>query len=199
MAGNESRNEGETETTPVGEIDVEEVGCEEEASETLEGHSPPVDYDTTLPPEEEADLDRTLADPDAVAPSAAATRHAPPGLGPAGGGFGGSEAPIKRALRIGTRNGLTITSLKRPPGVAASTSDHHRDQRTSFAADMSNGSSPTPEMDRTARQIATRLGHPEFRAGNLRVTLHGYRVQLLWRTDIGGNHFNHVHVGVRML
>ena len=190
MTGTGPYDEGEVETTSVGEVDVEEVGCEEEARETLEGDSEPVDYDTTLSREEEAELDRTLDE-------VGAAKAAPPGLGPPGGSFGGSEAPIKRAMRIGTRNGLVITSLKRP--TASSTSDHSPGQLTSFAADMSNGSSPTPEMDRTAQQIAARLGHPEFRAGNLRVTLHGYRVQLLWRTDIGGNHFNHVHVGVRMV
>jgi hypothetical protein len=99
-------------------------------------------------------------------------------------------------MAIATRNGLTITSTKRSSG--ATTSDHHVSQKRSSAADMSNGSSPTPQMDKTCREIATLLGHPEFRAGNLRVTLHGYRVQLLYRTNIGRNHFNHVHVGVRV-
>jgi hypothetical protein len=199
MAGTEPRNEGAIEPTSVGEVETEELGCEAEAGETIEGRSEPVDYDTTLSPDEEAELDRTLVDPDAEDAEAAAPRHTPRGLGQPGGGFGGSEMPIKRAMRIGTRNGLIITSTKRPPGRVNPDSDHHRDQRKAFAADMSNGSSPTPEMDRTARQIATRLGHPEFRAGNLRVTLHGYRVQLLWRTHIGGNHFNHIHVGVKMV
>lgn len=27
----------------------------------------------------------------------------------------------------------------------------------------------------------------------------GYRIQILWKTNVGGNHFNHVHVGVRKL
>jgi hypothetical protein len=27
----------------------------------------------------------------------------------------------------------------------------------------------------------------------------GLRVQCIWKTDIGGNHHNHVHVGVRPL
>lgn len=199
MGRTEPRNEAEIERTSVGEVETEEIGCEDEALETVEGRSEPVEYDTTLSPDEEAELDRTLVDPDEDDAEAPPTRHTPRGLGQPGGGFGGSEMPIKRAMRIGTRNGLVITSLKRPPGRVDPDSDHHRDQRTAFAADMSNGSSPTPEMDRTARQIARLLGHPEFRAGNLRVTLHGYRVQLLWRTDIGGNHFNHVHVGVRMV
>ena len=33
-----------------------------------------------------------------------------------GGGFAGSEAPILRAVRIGKRNGLTVTSMKRSSG-----------------------------------------------------------------------------------
>lgn len=27
----------------------------------------------------------------------------------------------------------------------------------------------------------------------------GYRIQILWKTNVGGNHYNHVHVGVRKL
>jgi hypothetical protein len=113
-----------------------------------------------------------------------------------GGGFSGSEAPVRRAIQIGTANGLTVTSTKR--SGLSSTSDHHVSQRRAFAADLSNGSSPTPQMDRTAREIATVLGHPDFRAGVLSVTHGSARVQLLWRTNVGGNHFNHVHFGVRM-
>ena len=40
-----------------------------------------------------------------------------------GGGFGGSEAPIRRAIRIAQRNGLVVTSLKRNSGSTGS--DHH--------------------------------------------------------------------------
>lgn len=189
--GTEPLDEGKVETMSIGEVDVEEVNCEEATEDTIEGRAEPVDVDTTLPPEQEDELDEMLS-PDA--PAALAT---PQALGELGGGLGGAENPVKLAMSIGKRNGLTITSTKRTSGNA--TSDHHVSQRTSAAADMSNGSRPTPAMDKTAREIATLLGHPEFRAGNLRVHIRGYRVQLLWRTDIGGNHFNHVHVGVRVL
>ena len=184
-------DDGET----VGEIDVDEETCEAVTEATIEGDAEPVSEAAALAPEEEAELDRMLGEPEVAAGREAAS--APVGLGPLGGGLGGSEKPIKRAMRIGIRNGLVITSAKRTTGSA--TSDHHVSQTRSSAADMSNGSAPTPEMDRTARQIATLLGHPTFRAGNLVTTLHGYRVQLLYRTDIGGNHFNHVHVGVRVV
>jgi hypothetical protein len=53
-------------------------------------------------------------------------------------------------------------------------------------------------MDRTAAQIAAALGTPGWRGGVLNARCNGYRVQLLYRTNIGGNHFNHVHVGVRV-
>jgi hypothetical protein len=192
MAGTEPRNEGQIEKTSVGEVDVEEVGCETATEATIEGRAEPVSEGARLAPPEEAELDEMLRD----AKATGAAKAVPPGLGRRGGGLAGSEKPIERAMAIGTRNGLTITSAKRSSGAA--TSDHHVSQKRSSAADMSNGSNPTPQMDKTCREIATLLGHPEFRAGNLRVTLHGYRVQLLYRTNIGGNHFNHVHVGVRV-
>jgi hypothetical protein len=113
-----------------------------------------------------------------------------------GGGFFGSEAPVRRAMRVATNNGLTITSTKRSSG--SSGSDHHLSQGKSFAADLSNGSSPTPEMDRVARAIAAMLGRPDFREGVLNISHGPVRAQLLWRTHVGGNHFNHVHFGVRI-
>ncbi len=113
-----------------------------------------------------------------------------------GGGFAGSEAPVRRAIKIARSNGLTVTSTKR--SSLSTGSDHHVSQTRAFAADLSNGSSPTPQMDRTAHQIAAALGHPNFRAGVLSVTRGRVRAQLLWRTHVGGNHFNHVHFGVRM-
>lgn len=118
------------------------------------------------------------------------------GLGPVGGGWGGAQHPIDRAQAIGRRNGLQVTSRKRSTGSPGS--DHHTSQRRSDAVDLSNGSSPTPQMDRTAAQVAALLGVPGWRGGVLSRTVNGYRVQLLYRTSVGGNHFNHVHVGVRV-
>lgn len=109
-----------------------------------------------------------------------------------GGGWGGSETPVLRAIAIARRNGLTITSRKRSWG--STRSDHHTSQRHSYAADMSDGSSPTPGMDQTARQIAAALGRPGWRAGILNVRASGMRAQLIWRWT---GHFNHVHFGVR--
>ena len=174
------------ETEVVGELEVEEVACEDHAAEHADG----LETETELSADEESALDSALEG------ESVAGERAAGGLGPPGGGWCGSQAPVQRAMRIGSRNGLRITSTKRSSG--SSGSDHHTSQRCSFAADMSNGSAPTPEMDRTAQQIARLLGYPNWRGGVLTVRQNGYRVQLLWRTNVGGNHFNHVHVGVRV-
>lgn len=111
-----------------------------------------------------------------------------------GGEWGGAADPVKRAIAIGHDNRLTVTSLKRSSGNVGS--DHHISQTTSYAADMSNGSSPTPQMDATAATIAARLGRPGWKGGEiLTIVDDRVRVQLIWRTT---GHFNHVHIGVRI-
>jgi hypothetical protein len=178
----------DTDQLSIGELDTEEPACEDRTQALLEA-------DVVVTAEEEDELDRWFEETEADEQEEGT---APNGLGPMGGGFAGTAKPGKRAMRIAARNGLTVTSTKRNFG--STDSDHHISQTTSYAVDMSNGGSPTPQMDRACHQIAKRLGHPEFRAGNLVVQIHhGYRVQLLYRTNIGGNHFNHVHVGMRKL
>lgn len=109
-----------------------------------------------------------------------------------GGGWGGSSHTVDRCVAIGRRNGLKLTSRKRSslsPG-----SDHHTSQKRADACDLSNGSSPTPAMHRTAREIAAAVGQPGWKGGYLTVPCNGLRMQLIWNTS---GHYNHVHVGVR--
>ncbi len=114
-----------------------------------------------------------------------------------GGGWGGSEAPARRAIPIGSRNGLVVTSLKRSTGSTGS--DHHVSQRQSFAVDLSNGTAPTPQMLRTARQLAAALGYRWPANGYLQTatTAAGYRAQLIYNSSVVPDHQNHVHFGVR--
>ena len=114
-----------------------------------------------------------------------------------GGGWGGSEAPARRAIPIGSRNGLTVTSLKRSSGSTGS--DHHVSQRQSFAVDLSNGTAPTAQMLRTARQIAAAMGYSWPANGYIHTprTARGYRAQLIYNSSVVPNHHNHVHFGVR--
>jgi hypothetical protein len=181
----------EEESQSTGGLEVEELDCEEGTAAVLNGEAEA--------PSEEAELS---AEDQQALESAPDGEDWPPdlfaggGLGAPGGGWGGATAPVNRAEAIGQGNGLQVTSRKRSSGEP--TSDHHTSQKRSDAVDLSNGSSPTPQMDRTAAQIAALLGTPNWQGGNLRTTMNGYRVQLLYKTNIGGNHFNHVHVGVRM-
>jgi hypothetical protein len=52
-------------------------------------------------------------------------------------------------------------------------------------------------MDALARSLAKRFDIPWSGAGLVNATHGGYRYQLIYRTNLGGNHFNHVHFGVR--
>jgi hypothetical protein len=67
---------------------------------------------------------------------------------------------------------------------------------------MSNGTAPTPEMDKLADAIADKFGFTvnDNHVYNFpSVTRKGFRIQLGYRTMVGGNHFNHVHCGVRLV
>jgi hypothetical protein len=114
-----------------------------------------------------------------------------------GGGWGGSEVPARRAIPIAARNGLTVTSLKRSSGSPGS--DHHVSQRSAFAVDISNGTSPTSGMLRTAKQIAAAMGYSWPSNGYLQTprTRLGYRAQLIYNSSVVPNHHNHVHFGVK--
>jgi hypothetical protein len=114
-----------------------------------------------------------------------------------GGGWGGSEVPARRAVPIAARNGLTVTSLKRSSGSPGS--DHHVSQRSAFGVDVSNGTSPTPGMLRTARQIAAAMGYGWPSNGYLQTprTRLGYRAQLIYNSSVVPNHHNHVHFGIK--
>ena len=83
------------------------------------------------------------------------------------------------------------------PTNTGGVSDHQGPGNVAWAADISNGGSPTPEMDKLARALAKRFNIPWSGSGLVNATHGGYRYQLIYRTMQGGNHFNHVHFGVR--
>lgn len=114
-----------------------------------------------------------------------------------GGGWGGSYAPATAVARVGERFGLVPTSQKRDTKMTSSgnTSDHWVGSKNAYAYDLGGSVS---EMDRAARAITQRLGIP-YKSGPLvaAVTRNGLRYQILYRTNVGGNHFNHIHIGVK--
>jgi len=76
-------------------------------------------------------------------------------------------------------------------------SDHKGPPERAWATDISNGQEPTPEMDELAEKLATCFGIPWEGSGLVNHTANGYRMQLIYRTNEGGNHYNHVHFGVK--
>jgi hypothetical protein len=78
----------------------------------------------------------------------------------------------------------------------APTSDHSVTQTSSWATDLAvrGIQRPTPQTEEAARRVAAALGHPGWTGGDLKVTIDGYRFQILWKV---AGHFNHVHIGVR--
>jgi hypothetical protein len=123
------------------------------------------------------------------------------GLAAPGGGWGGSYNIARSMMEIARGQGLSVMSEKRETKMTASggVSDHWQGSKDAYAYDLSNGQSPTPEMDETARRLARLLGVNYDGKSELVLTktIGGYRYQILYRTSVGGNHFNHVHVGVR--
>jgi hypothetical protein len=78
-------------------------------------------------------------------------------------------------------------------------SDHAGPPNVKWAADMSNGGGPTPEMDRLAAALAKRFDIPWSGHGLVEATHNGVRYQLIYRYSDAqaGDHFDHVHFGVK--
>lgn len=94
---------------------------------------------------------------------------------------------LSRMFGLGATSGRTNHSLYTVDG---NLSDHG----TGAAIDVSNGSSPTPQMDAAWQWLANTLGA----GGAWRESYSGGAIkQMLYRTSIGGNHFNHIHVALQ--
>lgn len=119
-------------------------------------------------------------------------------------------------LPIARECGIRITPLQvqqanaaHGPTVSGSRSDHQGPPEQAWAADMSNGAGPTPQMDRLARALIDKFDLPDQadptatsgeNPGNLvEKTAGDFRYQLIYRSLVGGNHYNHVHFGVRRI
>ena len=114
-----------------------------------------------------------------------------------GGGWGGSKNiaySLTRAL------GLTATSEKRDRKNTSTggVSDHWTGSKNAYARDMGGSVSA---MDNAAVRLARSLGiaYKKGQALVATVNRNGYRIQVLYRTNVGGNHFDHIHVGVRRI
>jgi len=119
-----------------------------------------------------------------------------------GQGWGGSEGFIKSA-HGDLPDGFAITSAKRDRQHTKSggTSDHWSGNTNAYAHDIGWGSSqPTSASDAYASRIVAALGGPAnwgATGGNFKGSRDGYNYQVIYRSNVGGNHFNHIHFGAR--
>lgn len=127
----------------------------------------------------------------------------------AGGGWGGSEGLI-RSIALPAMRGTSLQATgkrEQPSPVAGTRSDHYVGNKNAFAYDMSDGSNPTPGMDTVASRIVASLGGPRNwgkTGGNFKKVITSsdgrkWAVQVIYRSQVGGNHNNHVHFGAHLV
>ena len=86
--------------------------------------------------------------------------------------------------------GLSVTS-----GLYGREGDLGSDHSWGGAIDVSNGSSPTSQMDSAWFWLTRVLGGAKA-GGFIENYTSGAIKQMLYRTNIGGNHFNHIHLAL---
>jgi len=116
------------------------------------------------------------------------------------GKWGSAEAACKRITRRCAQAGLVVKSAKRAKLYITSgrISDHSYECKACYAQDWFG---LKWQMDLAAQNIARDLGKSGYDGTtelNLTVTVDGYRIQVLYRTLVGGDHFGHIHVGARL-
>lgn len=82
-------------------------------------------------------------------------------------------------------------------------SDHASGNGADFGMVLNGGTNDGPVGDRIAASAFLAAGLPReeaisrARAGGAQtIVTNGIRVQIIWKSDVGGNHHNHVHVGL---
>ena len=112
------------------------------------------------------------------------------------GAWGGSK-PI--ATKLTTDLGLTVTSGKRQRKLTASggISDHWVGNKNAYAFDLGGS---VENMDQAAAKLLTKFGD-KWDGGEVvrNFNVGKFRVQILYRTNVGGNHFDHIHIGVKKI
>ncbi len=103
----------------------------------------------------------------------------------------GEKMSIPAVWRANDSHGSTVTGSR---------SDHQGPPSFAWAVDIfdpSDPHGPTEKKDRMAQALAAAYGIPWNGSGLVNRTVNGLNIQLIYRTQTGGNHFNHIHFGVR--
>ena len=89
---------------------------------------------------------------------------------------------------------VAAANSRHGPTVTGGASDHEGPPEKAWAADLHG---TTQQMDQLANDLANYFGMNWDGSGVVETTKGGNRYQMLYRTLVGGNHFTHVHFGVR--
>lgn len=121
---------------------------------------------------------------------------------PTGGAWNGSKVVVQNLTREAkAKTGVRVNSSKRTTQrtVDGNISDHATICRACYAEDLVG---TVGQMDAAAVIIARHFGVKGYRKGTTLVVtgkvVNGFRIQVLYRTQIGGNHDDHIHVGARL-
>ncbi len=130
-------------------------------------------------------------------------------VGATGGGEGGNwGGSLPKLLSILPMGNWKASSLKRATQSTRSgfMSDHYEGNKIAYAADFglnstfgSNSQEATNFAIKVAQRVDPSVTSWEPYIGNSfkKQTPDGFRVQIIWKSNVGGNHYDHVHVGVK--
>ncbi len=118
------------------------------------------------------------------------------------GGWNGTQGPVQDLVKT-LGPGFSVTSAKRDRKntLSGGVSDHWSGNKNAYANDIGWGSStPTAASDAAASKLVQSLGGPADwgkNGGVFNKTINGIRYQIIYRSNVGGNHFNHIHFGAK--
>jgi hypothetical protein len=125
-------------------------------------------------------------------------------------GVDANVTPLIReiGLRVAALYGrpLVVTSARRPGAITANgnVSDHASGNALDFGMAANGGTNDGPVGDHIAAAALIVAGWRPPQAiewaqhgGLINITIAAIRIQIIWKTDKGGDHHNHVHIGVR--
>lgn len=119
------------------------------------------------------------------------------------GGWGGTQGPVQQLAALAGK-GFEVISAKRDRQytTTGSVSDHWIGNKNAYANDIGWGSSrPTQASDEAASRIVAALGGPSNwgeKGGVFNKTINGIRYQVIYKSMVGGNHYNHIHLGAKV-
>lgn len=130
-------------------------------------------------------------------------------VGSTGGGEGGNwGGSLPKLISILPMGNWKASSLKRSRVSTRSgfMSDHYEGNLIAYAADFGLNSTfggNVQEATNFAVRVAQRVdpsvtSWEPFKGRDFKkITDDGYRVQIIWLSNVGGNHYDHVHIGVK--